>query len=106
MAGSLLPDTHRFEEKVIREYPYAILDPIRPHGLGRNPFGFTAIDIKAFYLGVTGCSWSNTRSSAIARELRPALAGDHNALHDARYQAELFRLTRQLGEKIRCAGTE
>lgn len=74
--------------------------------LGRNPFGFTAIDIKAFYLGVTGCSWSNTRSSAIARELRPALAGDHNALHDARYQAELFRLTRQLGEKIRSAGKE
>jgi hypothetical protein len=25
MAGSLLPDTHRFEEKVIREYPYVIL---------------------------------------------------------------------------------
>jgi hypothetical protein len=42
MAGSLSPDTHRFEEKVIREYPYAILGPIRPHGLvthvGRNGF--------------------------------------------------------------------
>src|ERR1700722_10562614 len=33
MAGSQLPDTHRFEEKVIREYPYPILGPIRPHGL-------------------------------------------------------------------------
>jgi hypothetical protein len=33
MAGSLLPDTHRFEEKPIREYPYPMLDPIRPHGL-------------------------------------------------------------------------
>jgi hypothetical protein len=34
MAGSLLPDTHRFEEKVIREYPYAILGSIRPQDLG------------------------------------------------------------------------
>ena len=35
MAGSLLPDTHRFEGKVIREYPYPMLGPIRPHGLVR-----------------------------------------------------------------------
>jgi hypothetical protein len=34
MSGSLLPDTHRFEEKAIREYPYAIFGPIRPQDLG------------------------------------------------------------------------
>lgn len=59
---------------------------------GDNPFGFTALDIKALWMGATGCSWADTRSSRIAEEVRPALHGDHDALHDAQYQAELFRL--------------
>lgn len=59
-----------------------------------NPFGFTAIDIKAFYMGATGCLWADTRSSRIAKHLKPTRSGDHDALHDALYQAELFRLIR------------
>lgn len=62
--------------------------------LGRNPFGFTALDIKAYYMGVTGCRWSDTRSSQIARSLNVELASNHEALHDAQYQAELFQLLR------------
>jgi ribonuclease T len=27
--------------------------------LGENPFGFTALDIKAYYMGSTGCRWVN-----------------------------------------------
>lgn len=57
-----------------------------------NPFGFTALDIKALYMGATGCSWTDTRSSKIAERLNPRLRGDHDALHDALYQAEIFRL--------------
>ena len=57
-----------------------------------NPFGFTALDIKALYMGATGCSWGDTRSSRIAERLEPALTGTHDALQDARYQAEIFRL--------------
>jgi len=64
--------------------------------LGTNPFGFSALDIKAYYMGVSGCRWDETKSSAIARKLHPQLAGDHDALHDALYQAELFRLARAL----------
>jgi DNA polymerase III epsilon subunit-like protein len=60
--------------------------------LGHNPFGFTALDIKALYMGVEGGSWAETRSSVIAKKLHPKSAGDHDALHDAIYQAELFRL--------------
>lgn len=63
---------------------------------GGNPFGFTALDIKALYMGVTGCDWSDTRSSRMAERLRPRLRGDHDALHDAQYQAELFRLVMSL----------
>lgn len=64
--------------------------------LGENPFGFTALDIKAYYMGVTGCDWDDTRSSRIKERLQPESAGDHQALHDAMYQAELFRLMRQM----------
>lgn len=64
---------------------------------GSNPFGFTALDIKALYMGATGCSWRDTRSSKIAEHLKPALLGTHDALQDARYQAEIFRLVRGLG---------
>jgi hypothetical protein len=36
MAGLLSPDTHRFEEMVIREYPYPMFAAIRPHDLTRK----------------------------------------------------------------------
>jgi ribonuclease T len=61
-----------------------------------NPFGFTALDIKALYMGATGCMWGQTGSSQIAKRVKPRLKGTHNALEDALYQAELFRLTREL----------
>jgi ribonuclease T len=64
--------------------------------LGENPFGFSALDIKSMYLGATNCNWYETRSSKMAEKLNPTLIGDHNALHDARYQAELFRLLKDL----------
>jgi ribonuclease T len=46
-------------------------------------------------MGATGCSWKDTRSSAMDAELKPVHKSDHNALHDAQYQAELFRLIRK-----------
>lgn len=61
---------------------------------GGNPFGFTALDIKALFMGATGCDWVDTRSSKMAQRLSPRLKGDHQALHDAQYQAELFSLIR------------
>lgn len=70
------------------------------HFCGSNPFGFTALDIKAYYMGVTGSSWSDTRSSAMATRLRCLQTGNHNALQDAIYQAELFRLVRELRFKV------
>jgi DNA polymerase III epsilon subunit-like protein len=59
---------------------------------GSNPFGFAALDIKSLYMGATGCAWEETKSSRMREALRPLSKGDHNALHDAVYQAELFRL--------------
>lgn len=70
--------------------------------LKANPFGFAALDIKALYMGATGCNWGDTRSSQMAARLQPKLKGDHNALHDAIYQAELFSLVRQIARERNC----
>ncbi len=62
--------------------------------LGRNPFGHTAVDIKAYFMGMTGAAWSETTKAALATRYpdRPALT--HNALQDALDQAALFRRLR------------
>lgn len=66
---------------------------------GENPFGFTALDIKAYYMGVMGCSWRDTRSSSMTGRLHPVQKGTHNAVQDAVFQAELFRLIREHGQR-------
>ena len=62
--------------------------------IGENPFGFSALDIKAYYMGATACQWADTRSSRMAAALQPRRQPNHTALRDAEYQAELFRLIR------------
>ena len=62
--------------------------------LGRNPFGHSALDIKAFYLGVTGSSWPGTSMSFVAERYGLSITLTHNALDDARDQAALFRAVR------------
>ena len=59
-----------------------------------NPFGHTALDIKALYMGVTGEPWARTSLAEVAA--RYGLSGDlpHSALEDALIQAELFRRVR------------
>jgi len=62
--------------------------------LGRNPFGHSAFDIKSYALGVLGGTWADTRMSALSPRYLGGRALTHNALQDARDQAELFRLIR------------
>jgi ribonuclease T len=62
--------------------------------LGRNPFGHSALDIKAFYLGVTGSSWAGTSMNFVAERYGLSITLTHNALDDARDQAALFRAVR------------
>lgn len=69
--------------------------------LGRNPFGHSALDIKAFYLGYAGGTWAGTSM----RVLSPLYLGGqhltHNALGDARDQANLFRQVKAQAEARR-----
>ncbi len=58
--------------------------------IGENPLGFGGIDIKSYYMGLTGCAWEDTRSSRIRAEFKGAVRHTHNALDDAIEQAEMF----------------
>lgn len=60
--------------------------------IGFNPFGFTAIDIKSYYMGANACRWKETKSSHMAVRFNPQRTPNHNALDDALFQAELFAL--------------
>ena len=58
--------------------------------LGRNPFGHTALDVKAYYMGLTGSTWAETSMTHIARRYLGNRPLTHNALQDAIDQAEIF----------------
>jgi ribonuclease T len=55
-----------------------------------NPFGFGGIDVKSYFMGLTGKSWSESTSSQLPPHFRPAVPQTHNALDDARAQASIF----------------
>lgn len=62
--------------------------------LGRNPLGHAALDVKAYYAGVTGAEWGETSLHRVAEHYRLTMVLTHNALDDARDQATLFRAIR------------
>ena len=57
---------------------------------GGNPFGFGGIDIKSYFMGLSGREWSRTTSSQLPDEFQPDEPQTHNALDDARAQASIF----------------
>jgi len=63
--------------------------------LRENPFGIGGIDIKAFYMGLSGCAWEDTKSSKIPSKFKGTSRHTHNALDDAIEQAEMFQLMRE-----------
>ena len=59
--------------------------------LGHNPFGYSALDIKAYYMGLCQISWSDTSFRKIAAVYGEKDHLNHNALEDAVDQARLFQ---------------
>jgi DNA polymerase III epsilon subunit-like protein len=59
--------------------------------LGRNPFGTSALDVKAYYMGQAGVTWARTSMRYLSPLYLSGRQLTHNALADARDQAELFR---------------
>jgi DNA polymerase III alpha subunit (gram-positive type) len=59
--------------------------------LGKNPFGYEALDINAFYMGISGVPWSQTGFRYIVSRYPGKLVLSHHALQDAQDQAIIFR---------------
>lgn len=59
--------------------------------LGHNPFGHTALDIKAFFMGLTGTPWSETTYRRVSSHAGEAHSLHHHALQDAQFQARIVR---------------
>ena len=59
--------------------------------LGYNPFGHSALDIKAYFMGQTGVDWSNTSMKHLSAHFLEEIHLTHNALRDAQDQAEIFQ---------------
>jgi DNA polymerase III epsilon subunit-like protein len=59
--------------------------------LGKNPFGYSALDIKAFFMGMTGVQWAESTFHHIATRYIEGRSLTHNALQDARDQAFMFQ---------------
>ena len=62
--------------------------------LGSNPFGHSALDIKAYAMGHTNSTWAATSMKFLSPRYLNGRPLEHNALSDARDQAELFRALR------------
>lgn len=56
----------------------------------KNPLGISAIDIKAVYMGLTGCNWRQTAKRRLNKKYLPTNPHLHNALADAIEQAIIF----------------
>lgn len=65
--------------------------------LGRNPFGISALDLKALYMGrhlEAVRRWAETRNVDVRQRYAIDLPHTHDALDDAREQAEICRQIR------------
>jgi DNA polymerase III epsilon subunit-like protein len=72
-------------------FDWMFVDDYFQRYLGHNPFGHSAIDMKAFYMGWRGVPWGETGMDAVSEYLTGKRTLSHHALQDARDQAELFR---------------
>ncbi len=89
-------------------YDWAFINHYFLEYLGDNPFGHSAIDIKAFYMGLAGCPWEETSMLYLSPRFLKGQQLPHDALADARLQADLFRklLSQARRETVRGSQTD
>ncbi len=59
--------------------------------LGHNPFGHSALDIKAYFMGARGVAWGETGFKEVTKHYKINHPLTHDALQDALDQAKVFR---------------
>jgi len=68
-----------------------------------NPFGHGGLDIKSYYVGMMGSTWAETSMKHLSPKYLAGRPLSHNALGDARDQAELFRAIQEDAAALRAA---
>lgn len=58
--------------------------------LDKNPLGICCIDMKSYAMGMLDCNWSGTTKKNLPKYLKSKLPHTHNALDDAKEQADMF----------------
>lgn len=58
--------------------------------LGRDPFGISGLDIKAYFMGKHHTSWGKTVKKDVRSKYQPRFSHTHQALDDAKEQADIF----------------
>jgi len=58
--------------------------------LGRDPFGISGLDMKAYYMGARKVCWGETTKKQVRSFFPTTKKHNHNALDDACEQAEIF----------------
>lgn len=71
-----------FDWMFVSDYFYRFLD--------RQPFGHAALDMKAFFMGMSGVSWPETSMKFVSQRYLNDRHLTHNALEDAIDQADIF----------------
>jgi DNA polymerase III epsilon subunit-like protein len=71
-----------------------------------NPFGHGGLDIKSYYVGMMGSTWEETSMRHLSPKYLSGRPLSHNALGDARDQAELFRRISEDAAALRTAATQ
>jgi ribonuclease T len=71
-----------------------------------NPFGHGGIDIKSYYVGMMGSTWEQTSMKHLSPKYLAGRPLSHNALGDARDQAELFRAISADAAALRAASRQ
>lgn len=71
-----------------------------------NPFGHGGLDIKSYYVGMMGSTWEQTSMKHLSPKYLAGRPLTHNALGDARDQAELFRAISADAAALRTASTQ
>ncbi len=71
-----------------------------------NPFGHGGLDIKSYYVGMMGSTWEQTSMKHLSPKYLAGRPLSHNALGDARDQAELFRAISADAAALRAASTQ
>ena len=59
--------------------------------LGKDPFGISGLDVKAYYMGMKKTQWRETAKRQVRSQFPSTQKHTHNALDDATEQAQIFK---------------